>query len=155
MSLQPQQLEALKTAGGCDHTPDPFRACDVCGRPAIPGRPSGFVAYNFQAVTIDGDILDKKDVISFLNLPLDRVCRVQVMTDSPQIPTIRLGCDPTKDERLLVFTRHTIRLGVGGVPGGKLSIVVLEVRRLRDGSFTRLYLHPDMGPILTTEDLYF
>ena len=67
-------------------------------QPAIPGRPSGFVAYNFQAVTIDGDILDKKDVISFLNLPLDRVCRVQVMTDSPQIPTIRLGCDPTKDD---------------------------------------------------------
>lgn len=55
-----------------------------------------------------------------------------------------------------MFTRHAVRLSTrGGPAAGRLSVLVVEVKRLNDDSFTRLYLHPTQGPILTTEDLYF
>ncbi len=156
--IHPSQAnaDALVAAGGCTHTLDPFVACDTCGRPAIPGRAEGVVAYNFQAITIDGRVLDKRDVISFKNLPLDRVCQVKVLTDDPHIPTVTVNCDPRKGERLYMFTRHAVRTSMGGMPTSKTSVVVLEIRQQEDvDHFVRLYMHPQRGPILSTQDLYF
>lgn len=148
-------MEGLIAAGGCWHTPDPFKACDTCGREAIPGKVSGAVAYDFLAETVDGNTFEKRDILSVKNLPLDRVCRLRIKTDDPRYPMVTIGCDPRKGERLMMFTRHAVRLATRGPADGRLSVLVVEVRRLQDDSFTRLYLHPTQGPILTTEDLYF
>lgn len=149
----PAVKDALIAAGGCDHTPDPTHACDTCARPAASwAKPQIVTAYQWSAVTIDGEIIDKRDVLSMSNLPLDRVHRLMVRTDDPRLPVIKVGVDPRKGERLFMFTRHSVKLNSGGV---KIAVPVIEVKREQDEDFrVRLYLHPD-GPILSTEDLYF
>ncbi len=150
------QLDALIAAGGCLHTPDPFKACDTCSRTAISAPTKAVTGYDFRAETVDGQVFDKRDVLSVMNLPLDRVCLLRVKTDDLRYPQVTIGCDPRKGERLLLFTRHAVQMAVnGGQAQGRVSVLVVEVRRLHDDSFTRLYLHPERGPILTTEDLYF
>lgn len=150
-----EQLEAVKVLGGCAHTPNPFQACDTCGRPAIAGKHDKTVAYNFMAETVDGTVITKKDVLSVSNLPLDRVAKLVVMTDDPRTPRVSLVVDPGKGERLYQFSRHAVRAGAGGGARSAITVAVLEVRFLDSDRFVRLYLHPYQGPILSTQDLYF
>lgn len=150
------QVDALIAAGGCLHTVDPFKACDTCGRAAVAAPSRAVTGFDFRAETVDGQVFDKRDVLSVMNLPLDKVCRIRVKTDDLRFPKITLGCDPRKGERLRVFTRHAVRSSVnGGSATERISVLIIEVWRPIDDSFVRLYLHPQQGPILTTEDLYF
>lgn len=160
---------ALIAAGGCVHTPEPHKGCDTCGRPPVEWASNlGVAHHDFQARDVDGRIYTKQDVLSVANLPLDRVARLTVATDDPQVPHVRVGVNPTIGERLFMFTRHLITTPVRAMFGGngdralaeagtKTSILVLEVRNDPDdpSRFVRLYLHPTMGLILSTEDINF
>jgi hypothetical protein len=152
----PAQLDALVAAGGCVHTPNPFSACDTCGRTSIVGANHGaVVSYGFVAETMDGTVLTKADHPSVTHLPLDVVKRLVVLTDDPRVPRVTLDVDPDKGERLFRFRRNCSRVAVGsGKHQGSLVVEVLEVRNA-DGWAVRLYLHPFQGPILSTRDLYF
>ncbi len=153
--MTPAQLEAAKVLGGCEHTPNPFQACDTCGRQPIAGRHDKTVAYNFMAETVDGAVFVKKDVLSVSNLPLDRISKLTVLTDDPRNPRVTLVVDPRNDERLFQFSRHAVRTGAPGPAKSSLTVTVFEILFLNSDRFVRLYLHPLQGPILSTQDLYF
>lgn len=147
---------ALIAAGGCEHTPEPHKGCDTCGRPPTAlARRKQVIAYDWRATTVDGAVFDKKDVLSVANLPLDRVAKLEVQTDDITIPVVKVSCKPQEGERLYLFTRHCAHVGAGAVETERVSVTVLEIRKQDSTSFVRLYLHPTQGPILSTEDLYF
>lgn len=149
--MTPEQLEALKAAGGCEHTPDPYQVCDTCRRPVLPGRALRVTAYDWEAKTVDGLILTKRDFQSVANLPLDRVTDLVVLTDDPRTPRISLRVDPAQGQRVYLFTRHCVSTG----ERRSLSIPVFEIRYEGTSHVLRLYLHPERGPILSPLDLYF
>lgn len=149
----PEQLEALKAAGGCDHTPNPFNACDTCGRKAAKGaHVKRTVAYDWEARSVDGTLFAKKEWGSISNIPRDAICELVVATDNPRIPKVKVRIDPRKGELLNMFTRHCFNAG----PNPRsLSIPIFEIQYEGTDHKVRLYLHPIQGPILSTEDLYF
>ncbi len=149
--LTPDQLEAFKAAGGCEHTPNPYQACDTCGRPALPGQALKSVAYDWQARTVDGLFFTKRDLVSISNLPLDKVCDLIVLTDDPRAPRVTLKVDPTLGQRLHMFTRHCVSTGAKR----SVSVPVFEIRYEGTEHRLRLYLHPVRGPILSPLDLWF
>jgi|HubBroStandDraft_6_1064221.scaffolds.fasta_scaffold360637_2 hypothetical protein len=157
-SLTPGQNDALIAAGGCVHTPNPFKGCDTCARPPIGGNFGATTAYGFVAELMNGDTIVRADAPSVDHLPLDVVRRLIVVTDDPRIPRVVLQVDPDKGERLFRFSRHIKRVASGDGPNGaakaSLKVEVIEVR-YDDGKAVRLYLHPFQGPILSTQDLYF
>lgn len=157
--LPPQIVDALIAAGGCTHTPEPQKGCDTCGRPPAPwAKTAQVAAIDWSAEAVDGTVFDKKDLLSVSNIPPNTAARLHVITDNPRIPKVSIGCDPRKGERLHMFTRHSQHMQVSGQGGAqKLSVLVLEVTKpnAQPGDFVRLYLHPKIGPILSTEDLYF
>lgn len=153
--LTPDQVEAFKALGGCEHNPDPFSACDTCGRKASLVRHDKVVAYNFEAEAIDGTKFYKKDVGSFDNLPKESIKRLTVMTDDKNNQRVSLLIDPTKGETIRRFSRQIRRVNVNtGHHLQALTVEVLEVG-FPDGKWTRLYLHPLLGPILSTQDIFF
>lgn len=153
--FSPAAREALIAAGGCAHTPNPFKGCDTCSRPPIRVPTEGATAYGFVAEMADGTVIAKADAPSVDHLPLEAVRGLVVLTDDPRIPRITLDVDPEKGERLYRFARRASRIaaGAGGI-ASSLTVQVLEVR-LANGQAVRLYLHPTQGPILSTRDLYF
>lgn len=156
-AMTPEVRDALIAAGGCQHTPEPHRACDTCGRPPTEwANKKGNVAFGWQATLDDGSVVDKRDVLSVANLPLDRVCNITVKTDSLQFPEITITVDPSKGERLWHFTRHFESFSNDGERKGHATMLVFEVRYDLDNPkrWVRLYLHPHKGPILSTQDLY-
>jgi len=155
MVLTPDQIEAFKALGGCEHTPDPFAACDTCGRPRSLVKHDRVVAYDFEAETVDGTKFHKREVGSFDNLPKEAIKRLTVMTDDPHNQRVTLMIDPTKGQTLRRFSLQMRRVVTQtGQPVSATTVEVLEVG-FDDGKWTRLYLHPLLGPILTTLELYF
>lgn len=151
----PDQMEAFKALGGCEHTPDPFSACDTCGRKASLVRRDGVVSYDFEAEAVDGTRFYKKDIQSFANLPKDVIKKLTVLTDDKHNQRVTLLIDPTKGETLKRFSRQIRRVSIQtGDHVQALTVEVLEVG-FGDGRWTRLYLHPLLGPILSTQDLWF
>lgn len=154
---------ALITAGGCAHTFEPWKGCDTCGRPPAQWtRRQGaqVVDLAWQAVTIDGQTFEKKEVLSIDNIPKDQRDKVQklsIVTDDPRYPMVHMTVDPRK-ARVHTFKRHSQKMSMGtGALGSKMTVLVLEIQTdPGDASkFVRLYLHPVQGPILSTEDSYF
>lgn len=155
--IPPAVRDALIAAGGCTHTPDPTRGCDTCGRAPQPwSLKKGTIAYDWTAELVDdGQVMRKADLLSVSNLPLDKVARITVSTDSLQYPKIQICVDPRKGERLFFFTRHFEMYTGDGQRKGRSSMPVFEVRYIdQPDRFVRLYLHPLQGPVLSTEDLY-
>ncbi len=153
--LTPDQVEAFKTLGGCEHTPDPFSACDTCGRPKSLVKHDRVVTYDFEAEAVDGTKFYKQDVGSFDNLPKEALKRLTVMTDDPRTQRVTLMIDPEKGQTLRRFSRQMRRVEAStGQPTSATTVEVLEVG-FDDGKWTRLYLHPLLGPILSTLDLFF
>lgn len=153
--------DALVAAGGCDHTPEPQQACSTCGRPPASwvkkNTLEGSVPYEFSATLLDGTVIDRRDVLSTANLPLDEVARIEVVTSDKRFPLMAITVDPRKGERLRMFTKRVMKVNAKSLSVVRnLSIPVFEV--ILDPSeptrFVRLYLHPDR-PILSTEDLNF
>lgn len=60
--------------------------------------------------------------------------------------------DPTKGEQASVFTRH--RKTVGGTPDASMPVFEIKQNPDRPDLYVRLYLHPTLGPIFSTQDLY-
>ena len=159
MNFDAPTREALIAAGGCVHTPNPFMACDTCGRTKLGGLAGATVAYSFVAETVDGGLIHKADSPSVDHLPLDKVKTLVVLCDDPRIPRVTITVDPDQGDRCYRFRRTAMRLAARGTdantpPKGSLIVEVLEIRR-HDGSAVRLYLHPTRCPILSTQDLYF
>lgn len=165
------QREALIAAGGCPHTPNPFVMCDTCGRPSIASTHASVIGYSFVAETVDGGVIvntpsDAQEVkldgrsateraASVSHLPLDAVRRLIVLTNNPRIPRVTIDVDPEKGERLFRFSRVAKKVSIGdGRSVGDIRVECLEVANA-EGFKVRLYLHPTLGPILSTKDLYF
>jgi len=115
---------------------------------------------DWTAKTIDGQTFDREEILSLDNLPVnlrEKVSQLHVVTDDVRIPMIHITVDPRKGYLVHKFKRHAVRMGTGnGSIHSKLTVLVLEIREIADASrFIRLYLHPQAGPILSTEDLYF
>lgn len=160
----PEGVKAgLIAAGGCTHEPRPWVTCDVCSRP-IPywalSAQNMILAPDWQGRTVDNVAIEKRDVLSMDNVPRDKLASLNVMTTSPRAPVIRAVVDPRKDERLFMFTRHFLKMGMeAGVDGkpkkvpSRMSCVMLEVRQ-ENARPVYLIVHPQ-ALILSTEDLYF
>lgn len=74
---------------------------------------------------------------------------LEAETDDGRWPRVRVMADVERGERVRCANRTAIR-----VPSGeRLSMPFLEVLR-PDGSFTRLYLHAEHGPVLSSLGLY-
>lgn len=153
--------DALIAAGGCTHTPEPQQACSTCGRPPASWAKKiaieGSVPYEFRATLLNGNIIDRCDVLSTANVPLDEVTKIEVTTSDRRVPSMAITVDPRKGERLRMFTKRVMKMNVrSGDVVRNLSIPVFEVilNPEQPDRFVRLYLHPDR-PILSTEDLNF
>ena len=64
------------------------------------------------------------------------------------IENTTLEFDPLSGDRLRSFIRRALRSD-----GSNMAVPVIEVTK--PNGFERLYMHPERGPILSTEDLYF
>jgi hypothetical protein len=107
----------------------------------------------FQARLLDGKILTETDYPSTANLPLDQVVELVVSSEDWKVPPVTILADVENGERVHRFTRHAIRMDGAGNEG-KVSVEVYELQK--DGKMvSRLYWHPDYGPILCSQDLYF
>ncbi len=158
--MTPAQLDALKAAGGCDHTPDPFIPCIVCRRPSLASeRVTAGEIIAWQATTIDGGIISSTDRQSIDNIPFEVVEQLVVLTSDPRMPRVTLKLQPEKGERVRRFSRQIHRMhstGEGGKlkPGMKMTVEVFEIANANNER-TRLYIHPIEGPFLSTKDLYW
>lgn len=105
----------------------------------------------FIATLLDGRTLTEADYPSVSKLPLEQVVELAVQNDDDAQPVI-LQPNLAAGERVHFFTRHAISAGNPDIP--KLSVPVYEIRR--DGATVcRLYWHPERGPLLTSQDIYF
>lgn len=104
----------------------------------------------FEARLIDGRLLTEADFLSVALLPLAEVEEITIQADG-HLP-VCLHVDVAKGERVHFFVRHT--MPVGHAQSAKLSVPVYELRK-DEKTLCRLYWHPEDGPILTTQDLYF
>jgi hypothetical protein len=158
--LTPSQRQSMIAAGGCVHTPNPFVGCDTCERPPITVPTEGVIAYSFVAQTIDGTVITRSDSPSVEDLPLETVRQLVILTDSPRIPRVIVCCDPDKGERVFRFRRNIQKMSAIADDGpmkvkSRLQVEVIEIRDLGTGKATRLYLHPTLGPIFSSQDHYW
>jgi len=153
MVLTDQQKEALIIAGGCTHNPNPFQSCDTCGRAVAIKADEQHIPHKWSAETTDNKIITKRDVSSTINLPVD-VDSLTLYTDSPVYPVLRAKVNSKIDQKIRTFTRHVIQLN-GNM--SKISITVIEIvpDPSKPDQFVRLYMHPTLGPIISTLDINF
>lgn len=104
----------------------------------------------FSALMLDGRHLTEADVPSVALLPLNEV--VEVSVQSGEFPVVTLRPDLDAGERVHFFVRHCVPVGNPEIP--KLSVPVYEIRK-DEKTLCRLYWHPEKGPLLTSQDLYF
>lgn len=100
---------------------------------------------NFTARLLDGQILTDADFPSVALLPLEKVIELDV-------EGVILKVDVAAGERVNFFTRHTVPIGDESLQ--RFSVPVYEIRK-DDKTLCRLYVHPEKGPLLTSQDLYF
>jgi hypothetical protein len=94
---------------------------------------------------IDGRTLTEADFASVSLLPLADVVELEV-------EGVTLKVDVAAGERVNFFTRHTVPVGNDALT--RFSVPVYEIRK-DDKTLCRLYAHPEKGPLLTSQDLYF
>lgn len=100
---------------------------------------------NFTARLIDGRTLTETDFPSVSLLPLAEVVELEV-------EGVTLKVDVAAGETVNFFTRHTVPVGNDALT--HFSVPVYEIRK--DGkTVCRLYVHPEKGPLLSSQDLYF
>jgi len=104
----------------------------------------------FIATLLDGRTLTDTDFPSVSLLPLPEVTMLVVVADGA--PPVTLKANIFEGERINFFTRHS--LPVGNPDLAKVSIPVFEIRKY-ENTLCRLYWHPEKGPLLTSQDLYF
>jgi hypothetical protein len=105
----------------------------------------------FIATLLDGRTLTEADYPSVEKLPLEQVVELAVQSDERAQPVV-LRPNLAAGERVHFFTRHSVPVGNPDVP--KLSVPVYEIRR-DEVPVCRLYWHPERGPLLTSQDIYF
>jgi hypothetical protein len=105
----------------------------------------------FVATLLDGRTLTEADHPSVSGLPLEQVVELVVRSDDDAQPVV-LQPNLAAGERVHFFTRHTVPVGNPGLP--KLSVPVYEIRK-DEVTVCRLYWHPERGPLLTSQDIYF
>lgn len=104
----------------------------------------------FSAQLLDGRVLTEVDFPSVSKLPLEEVSEISVQ--SGDLQPVALRVDLNGGERVHYFVRHSVP--VGNPELEKVSVPVFEIRK-DDKTLCRLYWHPEKGPILTSQDLYF
>lgn len=100
---------------------------------------------------MDGRVLTDADFPSVSKLPLEQVVELEVQSDEEAAPVV-LRVDVANGERVHYFVRHSMCIGNPDLP--KLSVPVYEIRK-DESTLCRLYWHPQKGPLLTSQDLYF
>lgn len=105
----------------------------------------------FLATLQDGRTLSNADCPSVSKLPLEQVVELAVQNEEAAVPVV-LRANVVAGERVHYFVRHVVP--VGNPELQKLSIPVYEIRK-DDRTLCRLYWHPQKGPLLTSQDLYF
>lgn len=104
----------------------------------------------FTATLLDGQVLTEADYQSVSMLALEKV--VELIVEAEGFPAVTLSANLAAGERVNCFIRHSIPVGNPELP--KVSVPVYEIRR-DEKVLCRLYWHPQKGPILTSQDLYF
>lgn len=109
------------------------------------------MSVRFVATLDSGEALTDSEVGPVSALPLDRVQELTVWADgTPSSVTVKV--DLALGERVRFFVRTSLPVGQPDVPPTRVPVFELS----RDGALvSRLYWHPDHGPILTAQDLYF
>ena len=104
----------------------------------------------FIAQLQDGRTLTEADFPSVALLPLAEVVEISVQ-NGDSTPVV-LRADVAAGERVHYFVRHS--MPVGNQQLEKLSIPDYEILK-DEKTLCRLYWHPEKGPLLTSQDLYF
>ena len=73
------------------------------------------------------------------------------LSGDPNAKPMHASCVPANGESLHLFTRRGI-IDAMSPNARQVDMPVIELRRA-DGSFTRLYAHPEHGLIFSTQDL--
>ena len=105
---------------------------------------------HFTAKLNDGSTMSDLDVTSVAKLPLKSVSEVEIHHKG--LPPVSIQADTTQGEEVFFFVRNSMAVGSGDA--AKTSVPVFEIRKLGT-SMSRLYWHPERGPILSSRDLYF
>lgn len=99
---------------------------------------------------LDGSSIETTSIEA---LPREQVVELQVISEREGVPPVLIVVDVAAGERVHRFTRNVIRTD-GVQEQGRTSVEVYEVQK--DGKLlARLYWHPDVGPVLSAQDLYF
>lgn len=104
----------------------------------------------FSALLIDGRVLTEEDYSSVSHLPLGEVTEFVIQVGG--CPPVQLKADVLNGERIHFFTRHVIPVGNPSLE--RVSVPVFEIQK-NEKMVCRLYWHPEVGPLLSTQDLYF
>ena len=105
--------------------------------------------FAWQATAIDGAELTSADALTFERVNEHGGARsLRVWFDADSDP-IHASCLP--GESLHLFTRRAV-VDVLSPSARQVDMPVLELRR-DDGSFSRLYVHPEHGFVFSTLDL--
>lgn len=101
----------------------------------------------FTARLADERVLTEKDCPSVSKLPLDQVLAITIEVEG--LLPVSMAADVLNGERIQYFVRHVLPVGA---PEFEVSVFELS----KNGkTLCRLYWHPENGPLLTTQDLYF
>lgn len=94
----------------------------------------------------DGATVSSSDVASFDDVPAERCVGVTMRVRGVEYHVaIQAG------ERVRVFTRRAMRISGPRRTQHPINMPVVEISRA--GAWTRLYVHPDHGPIFSTRDI--
>lgn len=104
---------------------------------------------SWDALAVDGFELSSADTETFERVNERGGARRLRFSVDGYSDAFHVACGP--DESIHLFTRRGI-LYAATPDARQVNMPVAEVRR-QDGTFTRLYVHPDHGVILSTLDL--
>lgn len=103
------------------------------------------------ATLLDGSSIESETIEA---LPREQVVELLVTSEREGVPPLLIVADVAAGERVHRFTRNLIRMDGSGAEAGRTAVEVFELQK--DGKLlARLYWHPDIGPVLSSQDLYF
>ncbi len=105
---------------------------------------------DWKAAHVDGRILERKEFLNAKNLP-DGIREALIKLDDG---SLRVIVDPSKGERIHMFTRRAASLGAltQGGPIGDTAVIEIRPDPDRPDLFVRLYVGKEV--VLSTQDLY-
>lgn len=104
---------------------------------------------SWVATLLDGTELTSEEAKTFERVTERGGCRRLAVDVNGR--TVHASCSPEHGESLRLFTRRGI-IDAMSPNARQVNMPVIEVRRV-DGAFTRLYVHPEHGIVLSTLDL--